>query len=73
MKLRVFFRITVNVLKFRHFIPYHFGLNFGFYAVVSEILSGKANSVDPGLQEQSDLGLNCLHMPLCQTVWYLKF
>ena len=27
---------TVNVLKFEHLIPYCFGLNIAFYAVVSE-------------------------------------
>ena len=41
-----------------------------------EILSGMANSVDPdqtALQEQSDLGLHCLHMPFSQNIWFTKF
>ena len=32
-----------------------------------KMLSGMANSEDP--QEQSDLGLHCLHMAFCQTLW----
>ena len=32
---------------FEHFIPYFFGLNFAFYTAGSQILSGRANSVDP--------------------------
>ena len=38
-----------------------------------------ANSVDPdqtapsGLQEQSDLGLHCLHMPFCETLRCINF
>ena len=59
---------TVNVLKF-HFIPSFFVLMFYFCAVVSKILSGMANSVDPD-QEQSDLGLHCLHMKFCKTLVY---
>ena len=42
-----------------------------------KILSGMANSVDPDqtapLQEQSDLGLHCLHMPICQQLWCTNF
>ena len=50
-------------LNFEHFIPYYFGLNVAFYAVVS------LNT----WKEQSDLGMHCLHMLLCQTLWCLKF
>ena len=38
-----------------------------------KILSGMANSVDPdqtATKEQSDLGLHCLHIPVCQTLVY---
>ena len=35
-----------TVLKFEHFIQFCFGLNFAFYAVVSNTLCGLANSVD---------------------------
>ena len=42
-----------------------------------KIPNGMANNVDPDQtapeQEQSDLGLHCLHMPLCQTLWCRKF
>ena len=41
-----------------------------------KIRSGMANSVDPDqtlLQEQSDLGLHCLHMLFSQTLWSTKF
>ena len=52
-----------------------------------KILNGMANRVDPdqtapegqrfnsqeGLKEQSDLGLHCLPMPFCQTIWCSKF
>ena len=37
---------------------------FLFMQLFPNILSGMANSVDPD-QEQSDLGLHCLHMPFC--------
>ena len=43
-----------------------------FMLLLLKILSGMANSVDPD-QEQSDHGLHCLHMSLCQTLWFLKF
>ena len=31
-----------------------------------KILSGMANSVDPDQTAPSDLGLHCLHIPICQ-------
>ena len=34
------------------------------------------NSVDPDQtapEKQSDVGLHCLHMPFCQTLWCTKF
>ena len=40
------------------------------------MLIGMANSVDPdqtALQEQSDLGQHCLHMPFCKTLRCSKF
>ena len=36
-----------------------------------KILSGMANSVDP--DQQSDLGLHCLHMSFFQILWCSKF
>ena len=44
----------------------HTWLNFAFYAPDAKILSGMVNSVDPDQtdQEQSDLGLHCLHVTL---------
>ena len=36
-------------------------------------VSGMAKSADSDLtapQEQSDLGLHCLHVPLCITIYY---
>ena len=63
--------------KFLTFFPYFFFfcLNFAFYAVVSKILNGMSNSVDPGqgAQEQSDMVLHCLHLPFCQKLWCTKF
>ena len=38
-----------------------------------KMLSGKANSEDPDLKEQSDLGLHGLHMAFCQKLWCSKF
>ena len=41
-----------------------------------KLLNGMANSVDPDQtapEEQSDLGLHCLHMLFCQTHWCAKF
>ena len=56
----------VNVLKFRtlYSIPFFCLFFFLFMQLFPNILSGMANSVDPD-QEQSDLGLHCLHMPFC--------
>ena len=51
-----------------HFIQYFFGLNLVFKQLFLKTLTGMANSVDPDqlFQEQSDLGLHCLHMPFCK-------
>ena len=41
-----------------------------------KMLIGMANSVDPDQtapKEQSDQGLHCLHMPICQTPRCSKF
>ena len=43
-----------------------------FMQLFLKILSGIANSVDRN-QEQSDLGLHCLHIPFCQTLSCTKF
>ena len=51
--------------NFEHFITYYFGLNFAFYAVFLEILSGMATSVDP--DQTASLGLHCLHVILSVT------
>ena len=64
--------ITVNCLKIRTLYTILFLHNFFFYAVVSKILSGMANSVDPD-QTAPDLGLHCLHMPFCWELWCTKF
>ena len=42
-----------------------------FMQLCLKIFNGMANNVDPDqtgalLQEQSDLGLHCLHIPFCQ-------
>ena len=37
-----------------------------------KFLSRMANSIDPD-QEQSDLGLHCLHMSFCQGLWCIEF
>ena len=37
-----------------------------------KFLSRMANSIDPD-QEQSDLGLHCLHMPFYQGLWCMDF
>ena len=59
---------------FEHFSPSVFGLIFAFCTVVFKIHSGMANSVDPNqTREQSDLGLHCLHIQFCQTLWCTKF
>ena len=68
---------TVNVLKFRtlYFWPKICFL-WLFMQLFPKIPSGMANSVDPDqtlLQEQSDLGVHCLHMTFCQTFWFTKF
>ena len=56
-------------------IPF-FCLTYAFYAVVSlKILNRMAvqTQIRLLLQEQSDLGLHCLHMTFCQTVLCMKF
>ena len=58
----LFYTILVQILFFIHLFP--------------KIPNGMANSVDLIrllLQEQSDLGLHCLPMPFCQTLWCMKF
>ena len=37
-----------------------------------KISNGMVNSVDPD-QEQSDLGLHCLHRTFCQKLWSMNF
>ena len=61
---------TANVLKFQTLYIYHLFLLFIQFRF--EILSGMTNSVDPD-QEQSDLGLHCLHMPFFQKLCCMKF
>ena len=58
--------ITVNILKFRTLYSIQFWKILLFIQLCLGKFSGMANSVDPDLQEQSDLGLHCLHMPFCQ-------
>ena len=44
--------------------------------LIPKLLSGKANRVDlirRLLEEPSDLGQHCLHMPLCQKLWWTNF
>ena len=58
------FAYMVNVLNFKHFIPYFFGLNLLFVQWSLKMLSGIANSEDPD-QTAPDLGLHCLYMVFC--------
>ena len=62
--------ITVNFLKFQTlFFHTIFCIILAFYALFLKIFSVMSNKEDPDLLwEQSDLGLHCLHMPLCQTL-----
>ena len=80
----LFIFIMVNVLKFRTLYFILFRPKFCFLCIFLKILGEMANSVDPDqtapstlirllLQEQSDLGLHCLHMPFCQTLLVIKF
>ena len=54
-----------------------FYLNFAFYAVFFLKYLVKRQTVQALIrlliQEQSDLGLHCLHMSLCQILWCMKF
>ena len=62
----------LNVLKFQTLCSILFWSKFCF--LCSSIHSAMANSVDPDqTQKQSDLGLHCLHMSFCQTLWCTKF
>ena len=58
--------------KISNTFKYFFGLNFlHFMQLLLKILSDMANSVDPD-QTAPDLGLHCLHMPFCLTLWCMK-
>ena len=43
------------------------------YSYFLKILSGIANSVDPGQEEQSDQSLLCFLGRFCQKLWCTKF
>ena len=66
---------TVNVKKNRTLYSKLFWLKFCFFTQLSlKMLSGIANSVDPDQtapleQSDRDLGLHCLHMPFCHTLF----
>ena len=51
---------NLNILCHTFFLPKFFFYFFFFMYLFHKIFGGKANSVDPD-QEQSDLGLLCLH------------
>ena len=67
---------TLNVQKFctLYFVLFWPKLCFSCNCYF-KILIGMANNVDPDqtAQEQSHLGLHCLHILLCQTLWCSKF
>ena len=59
--------LGINVLIFRTLYTTFFCQIIVLYAFYfHKILGGMAKSVDPD-QEQSDLGLHCLHMSFCQS------
>ena len=67
---------TVTVLKFRTLYSILFRLKFCFLCICLLKCLVEWQTVNTQirllLQEQSDLGLHCLHMAFCQKLWYSK-
>ena len=67
--------ICINVLKFQHFMLYFFALNMFLciYSTKCMVLRQTMYTLTRLLlQEQSVLGLHCLHMPFYQASWWMK-